>query len=204
MLPFTVVFPLLISSRRFFISERRYGCYRLGLLVAVVIIFILLIGSVPVFVTTDNSKLILIVLIITLILVGLLVFAYFEWQRRTALRMRQNSIRGTYSTMERRTREQQVQCNAIALLKPPVAYVYAMQRQINEKKYKFYSSLGKCLIRCSCRLVISEIFKRQEETRRQEEAANSILTCLVCSLDHSPSCIHLMKSAKTFTNHREI
>lgn len=90
------------------LTERRYGCYRLGLLIASVIIFILIIGCVPVFVTTDNSKLILIVLIITLIIVGLLTFAYFEYQRRNAINMRQNSIRGAYTTLERRTKEEQV------------------------------------------------------------------------------------------------
>jgi len=96
------------------VTERHYGCYRLGLVVALIIIFILMIGSVPVFVTTDNSKLILIVLIITLIIVGILTFAYFEWQRRLAIRMRQNSLRGVYNTttIERRSLEQQKYASA--------------------------------------------------------------------------------------------
>lgn len=71
--------------------ERHYGCYRLGILVAAAIVLLLIIGTVPVFFATENSKLILVVTIITILIVGILVFLYYEWQHRQAINQRERS-----------------------------------------------------------------------------------------------------------------
>lgn len=88
--------------------EKHYGCYRVGVLISIIIICILILGCVPVFVGSEDSKFILTVLIICMIVAGILTFAYFEYLRRRAVHMRQNSIRGAYSTIERKNKEQQV------------------------------------------------------------------------------------------------
>lgn len=80
------------------ISERHYGFYRIGIIVAILFILILVIGCVPVFVVTDNKKLVLIVVVITLLVVTILTILYLEWQRRNAIKMRSRSIRGEYFT----------------------------------------------------------------------------------------------------------
>ncbi|KFB49738.1 hypothetical protein ZHAS_00018392 [Anopheles sinensis] len=68
--------------------EKHYGCYKAGILFALAIILLLLIGCVPVFVLTANNNLILLILLATLVLIGLATFAYFRWQRNRALAMR--------------------------------------------------------------------------------------------------------------------
>ncbi|XP_058127995.1 uncharacterized protein LOC131269571 [Anopheles coustani] len=70
------------------VTEKHYGCYKAGILFALAIILLLLIGCVPVFVLTANNNLILLILLATLVLIGLATFAYFRWQRNRALAMR--------------------------------------------------------------------------------------------------------------------
>lgn len=69
------------------VLERRYGCYRFGVFVAIIIIVILIVGSVPVFFAIDDTNLILIVTIVTLLIVGLLLLIYCVWQQRQAAKM---------------------------------------------------------------------------------------------------------------------
>lgn len=103
---FLVYFELITFSS----LEKHYGCYRVGALISLIIIFVLILGCVPVFIGSEDSKLILTVLIICMVVAGLLTFAYFEFMRRRAVHMRQNSVRGAYSTIERRSKEEQVCC----------------------------------------------------------------------------------------------
>lgn len=70
------------------VTERHYGCYKVGILFSVVIILLLLLGCVPVFFLTHNNNLILLILLVTLILIGIVTYAYFRWQHRRALQMR--------------------------------------------------------------------------------------------------------------------
>lgn len=70
------------------VSERRYGCYRFGILIAVIIIIVLIVGTVPVFFTVNDSNIILIVTIVTLAVVGILLLIYCVWQQKQAARMR--------------------------------------------------------------------------------------------------------------------
>ncbi|XP_053686170.1 uncharacterized protein LOC128735711 [Sabethes cyaneus] len=72
------------------VTEKHYGCYKVGILFAIVIILLLLIGCVPVFFLTHNNNLILLILLVTLILIGIVTYAYFRWQRRRALQMRRS------------------------------------------------------------------------------------------------------------------
>lgn len=78
------------------------------MLISLLIICIIIIGCVPIFIGSENSKLILTVLIVCMIIAGLCTFGYFEYLRRRAVLMRQNSVRGAYSTIERKSKEQQV------------------------------------------------------------------------------------------------
>lgn len=72
------------------VTEKHYGCYKVGILFSVVIILLLLLGCVPIFYLTHNNNLILLILLITLILIGIVTYAYFRWQHRRALQMRRN------------------------------------------------------------------------------------------------------------------
>lgn len=72
------------------VTEKHYGCYKVGILFSVVIILLLLVGCVPVFFLTHNNNLILLILLVTLILIGFVTYAYFRWQHRRALQMRRN------------------------------------------------------------------------------------------------------------------
>lgn len=73
-----------------FFPEKHYGCYKVGILFSVVIILLLLVGCVPVFYLTHNNNLILLILLVTLILIGIVTYAYFRWQHRRALQMRRS------------------------------------------------------------------------------------------------------------------
>ncbi|XP_035792091.1 uncharacterized protein LOC118466614 [Anopheles albimanus] len=70
------------------VTEKHYGCYKAGIFFALAIILLLLVGCVPVFLLTANSNLILLILLVTLLLIGLVTFVYFRWQRNRALAMR--------------------------------------------------------------------------------------------------------------------
>uniref|UniRef100_A0A1Q3FEN9 Uncharacterized protein n=1 Tax=Culex tarsalis TaxID=7177 RepID=A0A1Q3FEN9_CULTA len=72
------------------VTEKHYGCYKVGILFSVIIILLLLVGCVPVFFLTHNNNLILLVLLVTLILIGIVTYAYFRWQHRRALQMRRS------------------------------------------------------------------------------------------------------------------
>lgn len=72
------------------VTEKHYGCYKVGILFSVIIILLLLIGCVPVFFLTHNSNLILLILLVTLILIGIVTYAYFRWQHRRAIQMRRS------------------------------------------------------------------------------------------------------------------
>lgn len=72
------------------VTEKHYGCYKVGILFSVVIILLLLLGCVPIFYLTHNNNLILLILLITLILIGIVTYAYFRWQHRRALQMRRS------------------------------------------------------------------------------------------------------------------
>lgn len=75
----------------FLFPERRYGCYRFGIVVAVIIIVILIAGTVPIVFAIDNSNVILIVIIVTLVVVGILLLIYCRWQQKQAAQMRQKT-----------------------------------------------------------------------------------------------------------------
>lgn len=72
------------------VTEKHYGCYKVGILFSIVIILLLLVGCVPVFFLTHNNNLILLILLVTLILIGIVTYAYFRWQHRRALQMRRS------------------------------------------------------------------------------------------------------------------
>lgn len=72
------------------VTEKHYGCYKVGILFSVIIILLLLVGCVPVFFLTHNNNLILLILLVTLILIGFVTYAYFRWQHRRALQMRRS------------------------------------------------------------------------------------------------------------------
>lgn len=72
------------------VTEKHYGCYKVGILFSVIIIFLLLLGCVPIFYLTHNNNLILLILLVTLILIGIVTYIYFRWQHRRALQMRRS------------------------------------------------------------------------------------------------------------------
>lgn len=73
----------------FFQTERRYGCYRLGILVAFVIVLVLILGTIPATLTIRNNKIVLACLCITLATVTILVLLFIIWQQRQARRQRE-------------------------------------------------------------------------------------------------------------------
>lgn len=79
-----IVFPHFVL-----ISERRYGCYRLGILVACIICLVLMIGTIPATITIRNNKIVLIFLCVTLGIVLVLLALFFVWQQRHARQMRE-------------------------------------------------------------------------------------------------------------------
>ncbi|XP_058460984.1 uncharacterized protein LOC131436334 [Malaya genurostris] len=72
------------------VTEKHYGCYKVGILFSIIIILLLLVGCVPVFFLTHNNNLILLILLVTLILIGIVTYAYFRWQHRRAQQMRRS------------------------------------------------------------------------------------------------------------------
>ncbi|XP_053679063.1 uncharacterized protein LOC128729774 [Anopheles nili] len=70
------------------VTEKHYGCYKAGIFFALAVILLLLVGCLPVFLLTTNNNLVLLILLITLLLIGLVTFVYFRWQRNRALAMR--------------------------------------------------------------------------------------------------------------------
>lgn len=80
------------SRKRFLffqISERRYGCYRLGIVAACIIVLVLIVGTIPASLTIRNNKIVLILLCATLVVVLILLSLFIIWQQRHARRMRE-------------------------------------------------------------------------------------------------------------------
>lgn len=69
--------------------ERRYGCYRLGILVACIIVLVLIVGTIPASLTIRNNKIVLIFLCATVAVVLIMMSMFFVWQQRHARRMRE-------------------------------------------------------------------------------------------------------------------
>ncbi|XP_055598037.1 uncharacterized protein LOC129747726 [Uranotaenia lowii] len=72
------------------VTEKHYGCYKVGILFSIIIILLLLLGCVPIFFLTHDNNLILLILLVTLILIGIITYAYFRWQHRKAQQMRRS------------------------------------------------------------------------------------------------------------------
>ncbi|XP_055629386.1 uncharacterized protein LOC129770519 [Toxorhynchites rutilus septentrionalis] len=72
------------------VTEKHYGCYKLGILFSFIIILLLLIGCLSVFFLTHDNNLMLLILLIILILIGVITYAYIQWQHRRAMQMRRN------------------------------------------------------------------------------------------------------------------
>lgn len=90
-----------INSDDLLISERHYGCYRLGAIIAGLLIIILIVGTVPVLFAIDNSKIILLVTCVMLSIVAILLFLSFGWQRKQAKNQREKFGREWISTTKR-------------------------------------------------------------------------------------------------------
>jgi cobalamin biosynthesis protein CobD/CbiB len=73
-------------------TENYYGCY--GVLVAIAIIFLLIIGCVPVFLATKNISIIFTVISFTILVIGVFIYFYFEWQIQKARIMHERTRRG--------------------------------------------------------------------------------------------------------------
>lgn len=89
------------KENAFFLTERRYGCYRLGAIIAGALIVILIIGIVPVLFAIDNSKIILLVTCVMLSVVAILLFLSFGWQRKQAKQQREKFGREWVKTTKR-------------------------------------------------------------------------------------------------------
>lgn len=83
------------------ISERRYGCYRLGIAAAILIILILIAGTIPIIFAIDDRRLMLIAIGITIATVAALVFVYVCWQHRSARHQREKFGREWVTTTNR-------------------------------------------------------------------------------------------------------
>ncbi|KAG4074920.1 hypothetical protein HA402_009345 [Bradysia odoriphaga] len=87
------------------VTERYYGCYRLGAIIAGALIIILIIGTVPVLFAIDNSKIILLVTCCMLSIVAILLFLSFGWQRKQAKNQREKFGREWVTTTKRQNKE---------------------------------------------------------------------------------------------------
>lgn len=92
---------LRIYREIFTFPERHYGCYRLGAIIAVVLIIILIVGTVPVLFAVDSSKIILLVTCVMLSIVAILLFLSFGWQRKQAKKQREQFGREWVTTTKR-------------------------------------------------------------------------------------------------------
>lgn len=77
----------------FVVTERRYGCYRLGVLVAIIIVLLLILGTIPVTLTVKNNRILLICLCSTLGIVTILLSLFILWQHKQVKRQRERSTR---------------------------------------------------------------------------------------------------------------
>lgn len=75
------------------VTERRYGCYRLGIIVAIIIVLLLILGTIPVTLTIKNNQILLICLCGTLGVVTILLSLFIVWQQKQAKRQRERSTR---------------------------------------------------------------------------------------------------------------
>lgn len=81
------------SSSSFFETERKYGCYRLGIFVAMIIVMLLILGTIPVTLIIKNNQIVLISLCATLVFVAILLSLFIFWQQKQAKRQREWSTR---------------------------------------------------------------------------------------------------------------
>ncbi|XP_031633149.1 uncharacterized protein LOC116346958 [Contarinia nasturtii] len=81
------------SDNEIIVVERRYGCYRLGIFVAIIIVSLLILGTIPVTLTVKNNQILLICLCSTLVVVTILLSLFIVWQQRQAKRQRERSTR---------------------------------------------------------------------------------------------------------------
>jgi len=87
------------------VTERHYGCYRLGAIIAGLLIIILIVGTVPVLFAIDNSKIILLVTCVMLSIVAILLFLSFGWQRKQAKQQREKFGREWVKTTKRENKQ---------------------------------------------------------------------------------------------------
>lgn len=73
------------------LSERRYGCYRLGVFVAIIIVLLLILGTIPVTIVLKNNQIVLICLCSTLLVVAILLSVFCVWQQKQVKRQRAHS-----------------------------------------------------------------------------------------------------------------
>jgi len=87
------------------VTERHYGCYRVGAIIAGILIIILIVGTVPVLFAIDNSKIILLVTCVMLSVVAILLFLSFGWQRKKVKQQREKFGREWVTTTKRQNKE---------------------------------------------------------------------------------------------------
>lgn len=87
------------------VTERYYGCYRLGAIIAGVLIIILIVGTVPVLFAIDNSKIVLLVTCCMLSIVAILLFLSFGWQRKQVRNQRERFGREWVTTTKRQSKQ---------------------------------------------------------------------------------------------------
>lgn len=74
-----------------YISERRYGFYRLGVFIAIIIVLLLILGTIPVTLILKNNQIVLICLCSTLLAVAILLSVFCVWQHEQVKRQRARS-----------------------------------------------------------------------------------------------------------------
>lgn len=74
-------------------TERRYGCYRLGVFASIIIVLLLILGTIPVTLYIKNNQILLICLCSTLVVVTILLSLFIVWQQKQAKRQRERSTR---------------------------------------------------------------------------------------------------------------
>ncbi|KAJ6648962.1 hypothetical protein Bhyg_04194 [Pseudolycoriella hygida] len=87
------------------VTERRYGCYKLGAIIAGALIILLFVGIVPVLFAVDSSKIILLVTCIMLSIVAILLFLSFGWQRKQVKEQREKFGREWVKTTKRQNKQ---------------------------------------------------------------------------------------------------
>lgn len=84
-------FSFFLSLSFVFIAERQYGCYRLGVFAAIIIVLLLILGTIPVTLILKNNQIVLICLCTTLLVVAILLSVFCVWQQKQVKRQRARS-----------------------------------------------------------------------------------------------------------------